>query len=512
MFQRKSFKRFQLVQTPTALVTKVMLIVLAASFAWPAFANLDQPKSPRDWSSYRDLSTVEYNKKLSNYKAKGYRPIDVEITGGTQRRYAVVFRKNKENLKWAIHTQLNSSQFSTKWNSYKSSGYRLIDQESYRIRGKQYYGGIWIKNSEKLGWASFRNLTSAEFTQKFNTHKSKYMPIDVEAYSTGGSSIKYSVIYVRNTKNYKWALSRNILKKDFSAHFKKWSDKGYRLYDTNAYSKSGKTNFATIWVKDSRKWKAYRDMNTVTFHNKFAAMRDAGYRVADIATYKSSGVNRYAAIWIANSSRLTWSHKDKVTSLVNTYLTANQTMGFSVAIAQNGQFKYLKGFGKADSAKGKEAHGRTVYRLASVSKAVTGTLGFILQKKGKIDLSNSVRTYLPRLPTSHNYDVAKLVTNRSKIRHYLPTNDPVYSLGQTTAWNAVKAFMGDNLLSAGYNYSTHAYTVFAAAVEANTNTTFCFKFASNKGNSYRRNEAIQQTLHLVLNRINIHRFSPSLKN
>lgn len=195
---------------------------------------LDQPDGPLEWASWRNLSTSTYDQYLNEYKAKGYRPIDVEIDGGRQRSYSLIMRKDNARVPWAIHTQLTHDGFSAKWNEYKDKGYRPIDLESYTYKNKQYYAGIWIKDSV-TSWASYRNLTSDEFNQKYRENKSKgRMPIDVDGYVVNGK-LRFSGIFVKNDANIGWSIKRNIKQKDFSSHFKDMSDKGYRLYDTNAY-------------------------------------------------------------------------------------------------------------------------------------------------------------------------------------------------------------------------------------------------------------------------------------
>ena len=449
-----------------------------------ALANIDTPPNQLEWTSYRLMDTKSYDANLNEIKHKGYYPVDVEITGGKIRTYSLIARENIEGYKWAIHTQLTSEQYNTKWNELKSQGYRPIDQESYTLNGKQYYAGIWI--NENTPWVSYRNLTSDEFNQRFQENQSRnYLPIDVDGYVMNGK-LYFSGIFVQNTQNLQWFIRRNILVKDYSSHFFEMSGKGYRLHSNNSYFFSGEQYFASIWVKDDLKWKANRDLTSQSFNNYWNLYRDQGYRLHDVEEYQTASGTRYLGVWVQNDNNLlSWNNQNRVNKLIEDYLKLNPSMGYSVAISQDNTIRYLRGYGMEDETKDQDANSRTVYRLASVSKAITGTLSYILEDRNTLDLQSNVRTVLPNLPKHHTYQLEDLLSNRSMVRHYIE-KDPTKKLGNvSSAWQATRAFMNDTLLAGSYKYSTHGYTIMAAAIESKTSRTFCNQistFISNPHN------------------------------
>ena len=119
------------------------------------------------WASFRNLSPASFQEKLIEYKIKGYRPFNVKITGGSNKKYTIIFLQNTEGLGWGIHTTLTSSQFAAKWNEYKEKGYMPVDIETYSVSGNKYFAGIWIKNRENRKWASHRNQSSESFAKKY---------------------------------------------------------------------------------------------------------------------------------------------------------------------------------------------------------------------------------------------------------------------------------------------------------------------------------------------------------
>jgi CubicO group peptidase (beta-lactamase class C family) len=140
--------------------------------------------------------------------------------------------------------------------------------------------------------------------------------------------------------------------------------------------------------------------------------------------------------------------------------------GMSVAIAQNGQFLYLRGFGFADIDDAIIAESRTIYRLASISKAVGGVLSMRLDEQDMLNLDEDTSTLIPGLPNQHTHTVRQTVANRSGVGHY--EDHPSVSGDYDTALDAVQEIWDEPLVytpGAGYKYSTHAYTFLGASLE-----------------------------------------------
>ena len=99
-----------------------LLMLLFLPGAADAQGILDQPDQDLAWESYRDMSESTYEAKLDELKTKGLRPVDVEIQGGSSRKFAGVWRKNNDGRAWEVRTKLTDSEFSAKWDEMKSKG------------------------------------------------------------------------------------------------------------------------------------------------------------------------------------------------------------------------------------------------------------------------------------------------------------------------------------------------------------------------------------------------------
>lgn len=101
-------------------------------------------------------------------------------------------------------------------------------------------------------------------------------------------------------------------------------------------------------------------------------------------------------------------------TLLTSLLETEGTVGAAAVITINGEVAYMQTFGVKKAGSNDRVDANTIFRLASVSKPVTGVLARILDNEGTIRLDDKVTDYLPgfRLKDTTN-------TNNLTIRHLL---------------------------------------------------------------------------------------------
>ncbi|MBX3015752.1 MAG: serine hydrolase [Caldilineaceae bacterium] len=432
------------------------------------------------WASIRGLSSSAFSDHFNAMKDE-YLMVDIEVDEiDGEQRVAAVWQENTDKRGWAEHRNLDTDQFHEKWTTYKEAGYRLIDQEVYQLSGQWRYAGIWVQNKENLAWASYRNLTSEEFSQKFTEFKEAgYLMVDVEGYSTSGG-LRYAMLWVQNTEQLDWAEYRNLSSDEFAKKFNELKGK-YRMWEVESYRHNGVQYYAGIWVenKNGRGWAEYRDMTESSYRNRWYRMRDLGYRLINFEVYPTANGERYAGVWRQNSDRPDWALREQVDNLAQNHLDTFTVPGLSVAIAKDGEIQYMRGFGFQDVDAGVWYSARTLNRLASVAKTVGAVLTLRLWQNGVIDdLDADSDTILASLPAHHTHTVRQLLSNRAGIGHYPDYNVTVQQYNTALAasqnfWNTDNNpnVAGTQLLyTPGTDcvYSTHAHTVLGAVLEAAT--------------------------------------------
>jgi CubicO group peptidase (beta-lactamase class C family) len=468
---RRAARRAVAVSLVGAAVATGTTIAAPASHAQPGapLAVFDPPST--SWASVRGLSSTDFATYFDQKVAQGYLVTDLDpgVVGGTY-QVAAVFRKNPDGRGWESRRDLTADQFHAKWDELKDRGFRLIDQESYRVDGQQRYAGVWIENREHLGWASYRDVTDAEFHDKFVEYRDKgFLPIDVERYDTD-DGVRFAAAWVDNVDDLSWRLRRGLSDGEFSSVFGTYADQGYRMLDVEADQAGGSMTYAGIWIEntDGRAWRERRDLTGSQFANWWYRYRDEGFRLEDVEAYDTPDGVRYAGIWRQNSNRPDWGLKGDVDQTIQSYLDDYDVPGISVAIMRQGKLVYERGFGDADVADDRWMHARSVNRLASISKAVAGTLLLDLQERGLADPADRADVHLPELPAAHTYTVEQLATNRSCIVSYPAAFSEQETTHYDEARDAVPEIVADPLgcTIGDYKYSTAGYSVLGATLES----------------------------------------------
>ncbi len=165
-------------------------------------------------------------------------------------------------------------------------------------------------------------------------------------------------------------------------------------------------------------------------------------------------------------------------SLLSAEILNTGTVGAAVAIVYKNQIAFLKCFGVKKAGTNDSIDQHTLFRLASVSKSITGVLAGMLASENIVSLDEKVTEYLPgfRLKTreatesitvcdllrhttgltAHAYD--DLVEQKiplAKIMESLPLANIVSSPGQLYAYQNVMFSLYDTIVAAktGKNYS-----------------------------------------------------------
>lgn len=441
------------------------------------------------WYFQYGKTTDGYADKWQSYKDMGQMPVDIEtdiISGAT--RYSGVWQENKDDRGWVSFRNLTDEVFHEKWLEYKDRNYRPIDQDTSIVEGKVRYSLVMVKNTENLKWISNRNLNNQQFSERFNQYKDQYLPIDVDAVNINGN-MHYSIIWEENKSNIPWAEFRNMTPESYGEKFIHYKERGYRVTDLDCYGNAdGDLRYIAIWEKNppGRAWAAYRQMNSIEFKNRWKQLRDQGMRVIDIEICpksRGSGV-QYAAVWRENGNRFDWGGRKSIEAEMDQYIENSDAPSVAVAVMRNGRLLFKGGRGEADTEEGVWAHGETVYRLASVSKPITGVLGYVLEEAGLVNLDDRTDTHIPELGSDHTHTIRRLIEMRGCVSHYksdgVNDNDTQvnYSLQLSALNNHMNGAIGENgfiinpCSQGNYNYSTHSYTVAAAALEAASNDTF----------------------------------------
>jgi serine beta-lactamase-like protein LACTB, mitochondrial len=165
----------------------------------------------------------------------------------------------------------------------------------------------------------------------------------------------------------------------------------------------------------------------------------------------------------------------EIDTAVSSFMSRQNIPGVSIAIAQDNQIRFQRGYGMADIENFVPAKALTVYRIASVTKSLTAVAAMQLVEKGKLDLDAPVQKYAPSFPTK-NFPITtrQLLGHLAGIRNYR-RGEGERTIRYDTLTDALAIFKDDPLEQepgTRYVYTTYGYTLLGVVIEGASGMLF----------------------------------------
>jgi len=90
----------------------------------------------------------------------------------------------------------------------------------------------------------------------------------------------------------------------------------------------------------------------------------------------------------------------RIDDMLKQAVDSKEIPGVVALVARNGKIVYHKAFGMADNASGREMKTDDIFRIASQTKAITGTAVMMLWEEGKFRLDDPISKYIPEFKNS----------------------------------------------------------------------------------------------------------------
>lgn len=198
---------------------------------------------------------------------------------------------------------------------------------------------------------------------------------------------------------------------------------------------------------------------------------------------------------------------EKSRAILRSALEKDLGPGLTIAVMHDGKLLWTEGFGFADLELGVKMKPEMRLRMGSVSKSLTaGAVGLLLES-GKINLNESIHTYVPDFPDKgHVINVLQLGQHTSGIRHVDFANMqeannfmPVANLS-----DALSYFKDDPLLfepGTQFLYSSYSWNLVGVAIQNITGIPFVDYIEKNLFTQMGMNDTFaDSTLKIIKNR------------
>jgi serine beta-lactamase-like protein LACTB, mitochondrial len=157
------------------------------------------------------------------------------------------------------------------------------------------------------------------------------------------------------------------------------------------------------------------------------------------------------------------------TRFIKSIQADSETVGLSVTVAKEGKIIYSKGFGyESLEHEVKVDPGKTKFRIASISKALTSGAMGVLMNRNRLDVDMPVQLYAPYFPKK-NYKITsrQVAGHVAGIRHYR-NNEFLSAKRYNSVKEGIEIFILDSLNfkpGTQYSYSSYGFNLVSAIIE-----------------------------------------------
>ena len=126
---------------------------------------------------------------------------------------------------------------------------------------------------------------------------------------------------------------------------------------------------------------------------------------------------------------------NRIRPVMEKHIAENHISGAIGLIARRGKIAYLETYGQMDKAAGKPMREDTIFRIFSMTKAVTGVAAMMLYEEGKFFLSDPLSKYIPEfgemkvatekgvVPAEHQITIRDLMRHTSGLNYIGPRDE-----------------------------------------------------------------------------------------
>jgi len=162
--------------------------------------------------------------------------------------------------------------------------------------------------------------------------------------------------------------------------------------------------------------------------------------------------------------------------LAKEFIKANHIPGMSISVSKKGKLIWSKGFGHASlKPRVRIKPKKTIFRIASISKSITGVALAKLMDDNLINIDKSIYDYLPNYPKEqYDFNVRQLAGNIAGVRHYKDNDE--YALNKKMSISeGLSLFENDDLLfepGTQYYYSSMGFVLLSEIMEKASSIPF----------------------------------------
>jgi CubicO group peptidase (beta-lactamase class C family) len=232
------------------------------------------------------------------YNGRTHSPMDwcrTDMENGEDQFHAV-WRKTGDDV--LVRTGYEKSGFFDEMKRLKSSGYQVVDIETFKNEGKRYWDGVLKKGMPDSELVS--DIKLSDLQNKISSMKADgYIVTDIESYIAGNSGRLWGAVFSKvnmyNESYFKMNDQEFLEKQD------EMTARGFALVDMEGYRTGNEFHWTGVWTA-GRKTILEINKSSSDLLNELDSKRNQGYRLSDIEYYfDKDKIWKIAMVWEQSS-------------------------------------------------------------------------------------------------------------------------------------------------------------------------------------------------------------------
>jgi len=349
------------------------------------------PASAVAWVSRHDMTLAEYTTEFNKWTAPPYNYRQVSVSGyekSAQAHFAAIWA-DQPGPGWITHPQMTKAQFDSLSADYADDDMYPVFISGFGVGGQPYYTAIW-EYSPGADVVAKVGLSHASYVSEHSTRVGQgYKLVHLWTFNAGAT--EYFTAVWRKAVAPTYTAATQLTSAQYQVQFNNLGAQGYQLVAVSAAVIGGVPRYSGLWRNpgNGSSWYSQHDLSEMNYQGESWNWYYQGYRPV-VASVHTTAAGRRFNIIVHRNGGMTPSNLQTINDAIQNYMSDKGVPGLSLAISRNGQLVYAKGFGQADQAANEWVHPQHRFRIASVSKPITGAAVLKLRDHCGLDLDDTV--------------------------------------------------------------------------------------------------------------------------
>jgi CubicO group peptidase (beta-lactamase class C family) len=340
--------------------------------------------------AYHAVRATEHQSRFDDLSKKGYRIISLSVYGDpADARYAAVWVERAGPAWRAFHGR-TASEYQAIFDDWHKSGYHPVLISATGDGTQAIFAGVF-ENSSVGPWKARHGIDEATFQSECESAATANQILASASVYGNGAKRLYAAVWHTNDDLARWTYHSS----DTGQTYQTWFDEATQLPARPGYvALSAAQQYLSVF-RDDRigEWHARHGMTSDEYQAEFDQRTKAGLFPICVQGGGAGSQARYAAIFAKRDTPLArvWTVTGTpVPALANfddamkKVMQAKGVRAASLALGKNGAVRFARGYTWAEPGYA-ITQPNTLFRLASVSKALTSAAIYELLKAKKID-------------------------------------------------------------------------------------------------------------------------------